>query len=71
MCKLQIKNRRESTMVRDNEIHKLHKEILTRLGDLANVVSKNYVYEQIRERTKLSIRTISFILNHTKEYDKY
>ena len=59
-------------MVRDNEIHKLHKEILTglgdlALGDLANVVSKNYVYEQIRERTKLSIRTISFILNHTKE----
>lgn len=58
-------------MVRDNEIHKLHKEILAGLGDLANVVSKNYVYEQIRERTKLSIRTISFILNHTKEYDKY
>lgn len=28
MCKLQIKNRRESTMVRDNEIHKIHKEIL-------------------------------------------
>ena len=58
-------------MVRDNEIHKLHKEILAGLGDLANGVSKNYVYEQIRERTKLSIRTISFILNHTKEYDKY
>ena len=58
-------------MVRDNEIHKIHKEILAGLGDLANVVSKNYVYEQIRERTKLSIRTISFILNHTKEYDKY
>ena len=54
-------------MVRDNEIHKIHKEILAGLGDLANVVSKNYVYEQIRERTKLSIRTISFILNHTKE----
>lgn len=71
MCKLQIKNRCESTMVRDNEIHKIHKEILAGLGDLANVVSKNYVYEQIRERTKLSIRTISFILNHTKEYDKY
>ena len=67
MPTLCYKNRRESTMVRDNEIHKLHKEILTGLGDLANVVSKNYVYEQIRERTKLSIRTISFILNHTKE----
>ena len=65
MCKLQIKNRRESTMIRDNEIHKLHRQILDELGDLANVVSKNYIYEKIREKTKLSIRTISFILNHT------
>lgn len=66
MSKLQIKNRRESTIVRDNEIHKLHRQILDELGDLANVVSKNYIYEKIQEKTKLSIRTISFILNHTK-----
>lgn len=66
MCKLQIKNRRESTIVRDNEIHKLHRQILDELGELANVVSKNYIYEKIQEKTKLSIRTISFILNHTQ-----
>lgn len=57
MCKLQIKNRRESTMVRDNEIHKLHKEILAGLGDLANVVSNKLsgalraASEFIRKRT--------------------
>lgn len=66
MSKLQIKNRRESTIVRDNEIHKIHRQILDELGDLANVVSKGYIYEKIQEKTKLSIRTISFILNHTQ-----
>ena len=65
MCKLQIKNRRESTIARDNEIHRLYKEIRHELGSLANAVSKNYIYERIKDRTKLSIRTISFILNHT------
>ena len=34
-------------------------------GSLANAVSKGYIYERIKEKTKLSIRTISFILNHT------
>ena len=48
MTKLCNKNRRESTMVRDNEIHELYQQI------------------RIKEKTKLSIRTISFILNHTK-----
>lgn len=57
--------RRESTSVRDNEIHLLYKQIMNDLGELANAVSKGYVYEKIREKTKLSIRTISFILNHT------
>lgn len=67
MTKLCNKNRRESTMVRDNEIHKLHQQILAELGDLANAVSKGYIYERIKDKTKLSIRTISFILNHTIE----
>ena len=66
MSKLCIKNRRESTKVRDREIHRLYHEIMDELGNLANAVSKNYVYEQIQKKTKLSIRTISFILNHTK-----
>ena len=66
MTKFCNKNRRESTIVRDNEIHNLHRQILEELGNLANVVSKNYIYERIHEKTKLSIRTISFILNHTK-----
>ena len=42
--------RRESTSVRDKEIHKLYRQIISELGDLANAVSKSYIYEKIRER---------------------
>ena len=49
--------------MRDREIHRLYHEIMDELGNLANAVSKNYVYEQIQKKTKLSIRTISFIQN--------
>ena len=66
MCKLSAENRRESTKVRDEEIRNMYKSILYGLGELAGVVSKTYIYERIRERTKLSVRTISFILNHTR-----
>ena len=53
-------NVRDSTVIRNNEIHKMYDEILNELGDLATVVSRNYVYG------KLSIRHISRIINHTK-----
>lgn len=52
---------RDSTVIRNNEIHRMYDEILDELGDLATVVSRNYVY-----RTGLSIRHISRIINHTK-----
>lgn len=34
---------RDSTVIRNNEIHKMYDEILDELGDLATVVSRNYV----------------------------
>lgn len=51
---------------RNNEIHRMYNEILDELGDLATVVSRNYVYGKIKDRTGLSIRHISRIINHTK-----
>lgn len=66
MYKLTNKNTLESTKVRYNKIHKIYDEIMNELGELKHVVSKGYVYGKIQERTKLSIRTISFIINHTK-----
>ena len=57
---------RDSTVIRNNEIHRMYNEILDELGDLATVVSRNYVYGKIKDRTGLSIRHISRIINHTK-----
>ena len=59
---------RDSTVIRDNEIHRMYNEILDEPGDLATVVSRNYVYVygKIKDRTGLSIRHISRIINHTK-----
>lgn len=53
---------RDSTVIRNNEIHRMYNEILDELG----VVSRNYVYGRIKDRTGLSIRHISRIINHTK-----
>ena len=66
MSKLTENNRRESTLVRDKEVCRIYNQILNELGELRNAVSKSYIYEKIKERTKLSIRTISFIVNHTR-----
>jgi|GEM_PF-2133613 hypothetical protein len=55
---------RDSTVIRDNEIHRMYNEILYELGDLATVVSRNYVYGKIKDRTGLSIRHIGRIINH-------
>jgi hypothetical protein len=57
---------RDGTVIRDNEIHRMYNEILDELGDLATVVSRNYVYGKIKDRTGLGIRHISRIINHTK-----
>lgn len=56
---------RESTVMRNNQVHKLHKEII----DLATVVSRSYVYGKIKDATGLSVRHISRIINHTKAVD--
>lgn len=53
---------RDSTVIRNNEIHRMYDEILDELGDL----SRDYVYGKIKDRTGLSIRHISRIINHTK-----
>lgn len=57
---------RDSTVIRDNGIHRMYNEILNELGDLATVVSRSYVYGKIKDGTGLSIRHISRMINHTK-----
>lgn len=57
---------RGSTVMRDNQVHKLHKEIIDQLGD---VVFRSYVYGKIKDATGLSVRHISRIINHPKAVD--
>lgn len=56
---------RDSSIIRYNEIHDMYDKIIKDLGD----VSKGYIYDKIKERTGLSTRHISRILNHTKKKD--
>lgn len=48
----------------------MYNEILDELGDLATVVSRNYVYGKIKDRTGLSIRHISLISSKILFYQR-
>jgi hypothetical protein len=57
---------RDSSIIRYNEVHDMYDKIIKDLGDMSAYVSKGY---KIKERTGLSTRHISRILNHTKKRD--
>lgn len=60
---------RHSSIVKYNEVHDMYDEIIKELGDMSAYVSKNYIYDKIKEKTGFSTRHISRILNHTKRKD--
>ena len=60
---------RDSSIIRYNEIHDMYDKIIKDLEDVSAYVSKGYIYDKIKERTGLSTRHISRILNHTKKKD--
>lgn len=60
---------RDSSVIRYNEVHDMYDKIIKDLGDISAYVSKGYIYDKIREKTGLSTRYISRILNHTKRKD--
>lgn len=57
---------RDSSIIRYNEVHDMYDKIIKDLGDMSAYVSKGYIYDKIKERTGLSTRHISRILNHTR-----
>lgn len=69
MTRFSDKNRRESTIIRDNHVHDLYHDICMELGFSHRFVSKQYVYELISKRTGLCTKTIAFILNHTRRQE--
>lgn len=60
---------RISTIKRNNSIHLMYKNIMNNLGQLRTVVLKFYLHNLIQDQIGLSIKTISHVLNHTKEQD--
>lgn len=54
--------------MRDSSIIK-YDEIIKDLGEMSAYVSKNYIYDKIKDKTGFSTRHISRILNHTKKRD--
>lgn len=57
-------NRRESTIIRDNHVLDVYTDVKNELGELANFVAKQYIYEKVQERTGLCTKTIAYIINH-------
>ena len=47
---------RDSSIIRYNEVHDMYDKIIKDLGDISAYVSKNYIYDKIRERTGLSTK---------------
>lgn len=58
---------RDSSIIKYNEIHDMYDEIIKDLGEMSAYVSKNYIYDKIKDKTGFSTRHISRILNHTKK----
>lgn len=65
MARSSNERRRESTILRDNQVHKAYEGLKDELGCLFVEVSKSFIYERIRQRTGLCYKTIAYILNHT------
>lgn len=60
---------RDSSIIKYNEIHDMYDEIIKDLGEMSAYVSKNYIYDKIKDKIGFSTRYISRILNHTKKRD--
>ena len=69
MGKMKKINRRLSSVLRDNLVHEMYEEELARLGEAGNYVSREYLYRKVGERSGLSVRSVSYILNHTDKED--
>lgn len=67
MTRFSNENRRESTIIRDNQVLDAYTEVISDLGEVAYAVSKSYIYDKVRERTGLCTKTIAFVINHVSK----
>lgn len=65
MARLWDKNRRKSTIFRDNYVHDVYNKVVSEMGDLANYVARSEIYRRVSAITHLCPKTIERIINHT------
>ena len=65
MTRFSGKERRPSTIIRDNGVHEAYEDVCREIGDMAKLLPKEYLYEKVKARTGLCTKTIAWILNHT------
>ena len=71
MTKHRIRDNQSIRVINDhNEVHAIHEELRTQLGELYYAISKSYLYSLISQRTGYCTKSIAYILNHTSCKDK-
>lgn len=50
-----------------NNVHNVDAELRQLYGELYHVISRAYIYDEIRKRTGYCTKSIAYILNHTKK----
>lgn len=71
MNKHRVKDDTPIRVINDhNEVHAIHDELRTQLGELYYAISKSYIYSVISKRTGYCEKQIAYILNHTKMSEK-
>lgn len=58
-------HRRDSTVCRHNRVYDIYLSLMEEMGAYAALVPRSYIYERIRARTGLCVKTIAYIINHT------
>ncbi len=69
MERRKMKERRDSTIPRHNQVHQLYDEVIKELGEFAYIVPRGEIYKRIRAKqgqSAMSGRWIAYILNHTR-----
>jgi hypothetical protein len=71
MNKHRVRDNQSIRVINDHdEVHAIHEELRTQLGELYYAISKSYLYSLISQRTGYCTKSIAYILNHTKKSEK-
>lgn len=64
--RLSDKNRRISTILRDNYVLEAYNKGVENLGKFAELVARSYIYDKVSKATGYCTKTVAFIINHCK-----